>query len=93
MANIRLIAMALVGLSSKEVEALSRVLADEYGITLKREIPETMEKSFEAKGVLVDDAVKALSAMERLRQQENAKKWYVPKKIGKPCKPQFKKHQ
>ena len=93
MANIRFIAMALITLSSKEIEKLSQILEDEYGITFKREIPESMEKSFERKGVSVDDTAKVLSAIEKFHQCENAKKWYVPRKIGKPCKPQFKKHQ
>lgn len=86
MANIKLIAMALVELSTKETDELSKVL-EEYGIKpafkVKKPSPERL---FENKKALVSDVKKEELLAEAERQRSAAKKWFVPKKIGKPCK-------
>ena len=87
MANIKLIAMALVELSTKETDELSKVLEEEYGIKpafkVKKPSPERM---FENKKALVSDVKKEELLAEAEKQRAAAKKWFVPNKIGKPCK-------
>ena len=79
MADIKLIAEALVGLTSKEVKALAERLKEEYGI----EVAYVVKKpDVNPQGLYVKQAsvqVKAIIPQKR--------KMFVPKKIGKPCKP------
>jgi hypothetical protein len=82
MANIRLIAEALIGLSVREVQGLAKVLKDDYGI-----VADT--------GVLSKDDAKRLfagakttgNAVFEKRRASQRSKVYVPRVIGKPCKP------
>ena len=81
MADIKLIAEALVGLTSKEVKALAERLKEEYGIevvyVLKK--PDFNPRDFYAKQVVTQVKVQNIVPCQR--------KMFVPKKIGKPCKP------
>ncbi len=79
MADIKLIAEALVGLTSKEVKELAERLKEEYGIesvyVLKK--PDFNPRGLYAKQVSVQ--------VKDIIPQKG--KMFVPKKIGKPCKP------
>lgn len=88
MANISQIAEALIGLSQKEVLELSRILAEEYSIVCKEEKPEqAVAVKFPKKDdFLPDEALKVLRIAEKTRRKGNTQMWYIPKKIGKPCK-------
>lgn len=85
MANIRLIAEALIGISLKEVQELMQVLKDEYGIDA---VVQSVDKA---------DAEKMFSDMQEIRAKSEPKrgiiknpKIFVPRVIGKPCKPYVK---
>jgi len=84
MADIKKIAEEIVRLSRLETIALAQILAREYGIesmeSLKKELPKEVDRVFEMKDVTDVDLARAEKA---LKQKQ---KFYVPRKIGKPCK-------
>ena len=92
MANIQLIAKALIGLSTRETEELIQVLQDEYGITLANTCSFSAKENFECKKSLGGDAVSGL-LITKNTQQQSRKGWYVPRKIGKPGKPMLYKRR
>jgi len=82
MADIKLIAEALIGISLKEVQELMQVLKDEYGIDA---VVQSVDKA---------DAEKMFIDVQKIRAQSEPKreiiknpKIFVPRVIGKPCKP------
>lgn len=87
MANIKLIAVALLSFSAKETHELSEVLDKEYGIKPAFKVNKSsLERMFESKKALVSD-VKEIELLEKAgRKRTVAEKWFVPKKIGKPRK-------
>jgi ribosomal protein L7/L12 len=82
MANIRLIVEALIGLSVREAQGLAKVLKDEYGIVADAEAQskDDMIKS----SIEVSQAEKAVFEKEKTSKRS---KIYVPRVVGKPCRP------
>lgn len=91
MANIRLIVEALIGLSCKEVMALAGVLRDEYGISVSlEEVSQTSDKlemfrETELRELTANNEKRLINVGMNSVLKKN--KMFVPKKIGKPCKP------
>ena len=88
MADIKLIAEALVGLTSKEIKALTERLKEEYGIevvyVLKK--PDVNPQDLYPKPVLMQIRDKqVLVQVKDIIPQK--RKMFVSKKIGKSCKP------
>ena len=84
------LAEKLLKSSTEEVEEIKKVLREEYGIVLKKEIPKQTNRTFGLLHSSIEEIIGILKVAEKTRQQENARKWYVPKTIGKPCKPKIK---
>jgi len=88
MADIKKIAVALVRLSTLEMYALRHILEQEYGIkakddvVLRRELPSETVKIFEMK----DNVAKAV-VVEAKQRFDQKQRRYVPRVIGRPCKP------
>ena len=93
MADIKSIAGRIVKLSHLEAIALAHILAQEYEIKpkecLKEELPKDVSKIFEMK----DAANVDLAEVEKTLKQEQKRKMYVPRKVGKPCKKKFSRHK
>lgn len=94
MADIKDIAEKLVGLSSFEVIALARILAEDYGIKLeeakddvhlRREIPTETVKVLTMKD--------ATTRLEIEKEYKPKQRMYVPRTIGKPCKKKFSRRK
>ena len=82
MANIRLIAEALIGLSVREVNGLAKVLKDDYGIIADTEV----QNKDDAEKFFIEVKLAKKTAFEKERASKRSK-IYVPRVVGKPCRP------
>jgi len=91
MADIKDIAEKLVGLSSFEVIALARILARDYGIEAKAEVPskEKISEEIEKISMMKDAATR----LEIERVYTPKQRMYIPRTIGKPCKKKFSRRK
>ena len=82
MANIRLIAEALIGLSVRDVQDLAKVLKDDYGIIANTGV----QNKDDAKRLFVGAKPMENQVFEKKRASKRSK-FYVPRVVGKPCRP------
>lgn len=94
--NMAHLAIAMLQLSSREVNELRVILKDEYGVEpvdLKKEINLSIEKTLECMPEILPSP-SDVEIFAKSRQKELQKKsWVVPRTIGRPCKGKFQKRK
>lgn len=82
--DLKNIAEQLANMDAKQIEDVTQILEEEYGI-----MPATKEneakKETEQRVILDTATPKASLMMPTPRVEKHRKDWYAPQKIGKPC--------
>ena len=82
--DIKNIAENLVNMSAEQIEDVTQILEEEYGIMPATKENEVKEEARQ-RVILGKANPKASMLMPTPRVEKHRKDWYAPQKIGKPC--------
>lgn len=82
--DLKNIAENLVNMSAEQIEDVTQMLEDEYGVIPMTEENKAKEEARQ-RVILGKANPRASMLMPTPRIEKHSKDWYAPRKIGKPC--------